>query len=554
MDVGRLTEDQIADLLASDAGAALAAGFLTRPRASSSAESASSRLGSSGRDVGDAVATILFAEDYLRTVQTRWEGGEAAAATSAAPAPAPSKPPTLASPAPPPPDDIKLVELVEVWTESGAEKTAAPAGRKQYINLDEKVDAAKAHREYGRVVQFKARAEWVSGDKSKSLAGQPLYWYSTPGGGNKTGLTGSDAEGFDSAGGAKKTTVSLDAKGWTPVVSFYPSLYGGDEFKVSVTKDGGYKGGMTAGPYKVWRMFWYHVTEMKDGSGGKFDLPAGVTSAFEAGYNTVFAEFIEKTPRTEATHVDNLPTGTNRSDEAKNYFVAGSEAPFKCHIMTIDYAQTDNETKTVEDTLAGLTWTSPDWFFLWKFGGGAHPWKVAAQYQPKNGSFTDIPDAALSTSTLATQPGFKQVKVDLSSVSPAPARPLKIKLQIKVAGPGLALGWGGGSHHLFLCTGALRDSNVAADRDPTQKSDSVHEIGHSLGLVNMPPAPANAHDAWEDTGHTGHCKKPGTVCAMFWQSSTTRLTTFHLEGGKGCHDYLRGQDFSRSVMKDRWRD
>lgn len=529
---------------------------------------------SSGQNFDPEVRRILFGDVQPQHKTRRSGAGGGAAETTTTPTPAASKAPVSARPAAPAPtgtpapsapaerpaptpsasDKIKLVEIVEVWTEAGVEKTAAPAARRQYINLDEKLEAAKVHREYDRVVQLKARAEWVEGDKTKSLAGQSVYWYSTPGGSNKAGLTGANAEGFDSAGGAKKKKESLDAKGWTPIVKFTLSGYGGDEFKVSVTQDPGYTGGISAGPYTVWKKFWYHVTEMKDGAGGKFDLPAAVTSAFEAGYKTVFMEFVEKTPRTEATNVGNLPTAANRSDEAKKYFTTGSEAPFKCHIMTIDYAQTDNETKTVEDTVAGVTWKTPDWFFLWKFGGGTHPWKITAKYRPKDGSWTNIPDSALSASALATQPGFKQVNVDLSSISPAPAVPIKIKLQVKTAGPGVALGWGGGSHHLFLCTGALRDSTVAADRDPTQKSDSVHEIGHALGLVNMPPAAAGAHNAWEDTGHSGHCKKLPTECAMFWQSSTTRLTTFHLAGGKGCHDHLRTQDYSRSVMKDRWKD
>jgi hypothetical protein len=99
----------------------------------------------------------------------------------------------------------------------------------------------------------------------------------------------------------------------------------------------------------------------------------------------------------------------------------------------------------------------------------------------------------------------------------------------------------------------LRDLYIPTDRDPVQKSDSVHEIGHALGLVNLPPASAGAHNAWMDTVHGNHCIQPPTSCAMFWQSSTTRLTTFH-GTDTGCHDYLRKQDFNRAVMKNQWKD
>jgi hypothetical protein len=447
-----------------------------------------------------------------------------------------------------PPGKVKVVELVEVYTDGGAEKTAPLHGRKQYVNLDDKVDSGTAHPEYGRIIQCKARLAWVSGD-AKSLAGEKVYWYCKAGGGNKAGLTGNELEGYDAPGGAKQKMTTTDDKGWTPIVKFHLSLYGGDTFEICATEDAGYAGGRMSGPYAVWRRFWYQVTEMKDGAGGVFDLPVGVTSAFEAGYKTVFMEYEEKTPRNQADHKDNLPSGADRKTEAMKYFSADAHSPFKCHIMTIDYAQTDTELKDLEDTLTGLSWTAPSWLLLWKFGGTL-PWKVTAQYMPSGGSWMNIPHSCISVSTLSTQPGFKRIALDFSKLVPAPATPIKIKLQVKVAGPGVALGWGGGSHHLYLCTGALRDVNVGAGWDPMQRSDAVHEIGHALGLVNMPPAPAHAHDGWEDAAHSHHCNKPPTLCAMWWQSSTTRLTTFHSD----CHDYLRRQDFARSVMKNQWKD
>jgi hypothetical protein len=138
-------------------------------------------------------------------------------------------------------------------------------------------------------------------------------------------------------------------------------------------------------------------------------------------------------------------------------------------------------------------------------------------------------------------------------VTPSAGSPVDIDFRLKCTGPNVYLGWGGGRTHILLCTGALRDINAAADRDPMQSSDTVHEMGHALGLVNMPPSAAGAHNAWHDTVHANHCTKASNECAMFWQSSTTRATTFHSTGGVGCNEHLRTQDFSRSVMKPLWK-
>lgn len=473
-------------------------------------------------------------------------------------------------------EKYKIVELIEVITHNGKEYSVqGPAKKprkppktiqgnikrkdkgvyKQYINLDDKVEKSKAHPEYGRCVRLKARIEWVDKKKKDSLAGKKVYWYSKADSGNKTGLTGNMKEGFDSTGGSLKKEVSTnDEKGWTPVVEFYLSQYGGDKFAVCATDDAAYKGGLKAETYEVWRKLWYQVTEMKDGKGGKFALSPTVTSALEAGYKSVFIVFEEKGARKSATYVGNPATDADLRKEAKKYFVKDSFCPFKCHIMTIDYGKQGSHVITVEDTMASKTWTDPDWKLLWRHGGGTFPWKVSAKDRLSSlfAPWVDIPDANLSVDTHPTQPGFKKVKISFSSVK----APLKIKLKLKVAGPSCCLGWGGGSHHIWLCSGMLRDIYTPGNRDLVQKSDCVHEIGHALGLVNMPPTKAHAHDAWEDTSSAKHCSKPPTNCAMYKHSSTTRLTTFHYDATNknGCHDHLRRQDFSRSVMKNHWKD
>jgi hypothetical protein len=460
-------------------------------------------------------------------------------------------------------DKIHVVEIAEVITFGGTTTRRAVAGRKQYVNLDDQVDTTQAHPEYGRSIKLQARVEWQGGSKFP-LTDQTVYWYSKPGGSNKAGLTDQQKESFDSAGSklVRKSTTNTDAQGWTPAVDFFLSQYGGDTFEVFATEDAGYTGGLKAGTYEVWKKLWYQVTEMKDGNGGVYTLPSQVTTPFEDGYKTVFIEFNEKTPRNQADHIEYLADGTARSNAAKPKFTVDSLTPFKAHIMTVDWSQTGNQQKTFSATLNGTTWTSP-WVLLWRIGGGTFPWKVSLQYRRVPApapaaptAWADIPNSAVSIITHPSQRGFKQIHLDFGSgpITPSATAPVEIKLVVNEAGPNISLGWGGGSHHLFLCTGALQDIDKSDAWNPTQRSDCVHEIGHALGLVNMAPTPAHAHDAWEDTTHSSHCVKTPTTCAMFWQSSTTRATTFHLDGGTGCHDHMRKQDFSRSVLAGQWKD
>jgi len=509
------------------------------------------------------------------------------------------------------------------------------------------------------MIRLKARVEWASGDRSRPLAGKNVYWYAQAGGTNQAGLTGGLRAGFDTAGSAimqRPLPTTTDAQGWTTVVSFYLSGYGGDSFSVHATLNKSHVGGNQAGPYTVWKKFWYQVVEMKNGSGGVFAFPAAVKSAFETGYQTVFIEWTEQAPRVQSAYTANLVDAAARKAAARPHFRSDNLCPFKALIMTCDYSGTGNQRKNVSSTLRAPIWDSSP-IFLWRLGG-ARGWKVSAEYRlanpplwhcnrvsppcashtgaghrcPNGTSYTwhctavgcpthsaptdvcskgpfvcnrvsppcithsspsdrcphlagatwscgastcpghsvatdscgttqpwlNIPDSALSLAGNYSPQGYHHIHVDFTSgpVTPSASNPVEIRLVVLETGPLVSLGWGGGSSALFLCTGSLHDNNVATDWDPIQQSDVVHELGHALGLVNMPPTAPGAHNAWADTVSTPpqpqHCRKPPTQCAMWWQSSTTRLTTFHLDGGTGCHDHLRRQDFSRSVMSGHW--
>jgi len=450
----------------------------------------------------------------------------------------------------------KLIELVHVYkTGSGADwKKSTLDARKQYINLDSKVDGKNDHPEFGRAIWLKARVQWISGDKTKSLAGQHVYWYTEGAKTNNKKLTKVQKGSFDKAGGSlEKKPSTTNKDGWTDPVPFCLSMYGGDKFTIYATSDSGYKAGMKAGPYTVWRKLWFQVSEMAERSSkNRYTLPPAVTKAVVSGYQKAKIEFSEKGPRGKIPHQGNTPT-SDMSKLGKAHFIRDDLIPFKCHLMTCDYGGQTHETKEVKDKLKSATWTSPAYYLLWPHGGSI-PWKLEAKYKSGK-AWKDIPVTNLKTSVNASAPGWQKVHIDFSKgpVSPSAKAPLDVKLKLKCTGPSCYLGWGGGTSHILLCTGMLRDITITADRNPTQRSDAVHEIGHALGLVNMQPAATGAHNAWLDSTHANHCKQPANKCAMYWASSTARLTTFHSIGGTGCNEHLRTQDFSRSVMQPLWK-
>lgn len=145
-------------------------------------------------------------------------------------------------------DSIRLVQLIECYKHGGNWKERNVDSRKQFINLDDQVQKAQFHPEYGRTIWLKARIRWVSGKKD-SLQGKQVYWYSVASNTNKKGLQKAQQESFASAGGGTaKKPYPTDKDGWTDRIPFYLSLYGGDRFSIYATLHSGYKGGLKSGP------------------------------------------------------------------------------------------------------------------------------------------------------------------------------------------------------------------------------------------------------------------------------------------------------------------
>lgn len=485
---------------------------------------------------------------------------------------------------------IKLVELVEVTrvqagsrkvertvggaAGSSAKKTQSTTrtdkltadGRdhyKQYVNLPKRlVPTGAPHPEYGRFVVLRARVEWKDSSCKDSLAKKSVKWRYHHGAvnGRPSDLRTAEKEGFKRAGGPSSIVTQTDAAGWTPPVKFYLSSYGGDKFRVGVRADTDGKGKWSPRKsterYQVWRKLWYQVTEMKDHKGGKLDLPAAVTTALEDGFNTVFIEFEEKAPRKLIDHIGHLHNDEKIDKEAKEHFVKDDLCPFKAHIMTADYAKQPKQRIPIrDDAVTTGFWQSPKYYFAWR--------PDVANYPPVNGKvlahgklWANIPGNKINFKRLATGRGFIAFGVDLSYLRPAPSstKPAKIRLWVTEAGPAPYYGWGGLGQHVILCTGIVRDGNPSGDWDRMQSSDLVHEFGHALGLLNLPPTTRNPHRSWAVPSDLAHCSKPNTTCVMALPSSTTRATTFHYDTTTktGCHVHLRRQDLSKDVLKNHW--
>src|SRR5262249_2501721 len=123
-----------------------------------------------------------------------------------------------------------------------------------------------------------------------------------------------------------------------------------------------------------------------------------------------------------------------------------------------------------------------------------------------------IPDANLSIETHPTLPGWRRIVVTFpASITPTATHPILILLSVRLCR--ISVGGRGGGGNLWLCMGIVRDFFSNTELIVW----SIHETGHNLGLLNMPPAGSHDHDTWEepDAAHKHHCRE--NDCVMYYQ-------------------------------------
>lgn len=453
------------------------------------------------------------------------------------------------------PQTFELAELLEVYTEGGADKTQATGGRKQYINLKSDAEGAdKTHPEYGREIVLKARVKEKSGKTDKLAGIKVVFSFTRTDGAHRTtpvtawdtaDLTDDQKEGY---GGGKTATVTVetDALGWTSKTAFITSMFGGDQFEISAKLDPLTPGATGAAPkktgkYIVWRKFWYQLS-YADG----FTVSDPTTA--EAAYAEVFAE-VSKSNEKQFTKADlpndlqnrtfmkeyMLEQGGGDTDVAvigshnKNQFTTSAKLkqteeaanPIKAHLIICEYQcdpkdastlglfkLTSNGQEIVVDPGTGgpiickpslkpgsKLVVSGEWSrtqFPWNRGG-------------------DVADESIEIKEARTS--LLKVSVDLSKGStgapvPTNGRPVFVKLKVNTAEGFLGESFGKGQ---ILCV--YRPS--ADEGDQGSEEDFNNTIAHEMGhMWNQTPEPAAQPASMKNhplqyVGHGGsgsHCR------------------------------------------------
>ncbi len=461
------------------------------------------------------------------------------------------------NPTPPVVDELVFAEVCEVVTNGKKTELRPPvSSREQYVNLDRQVEPDALRPEHGRVVCLKARIAWKSG-KSSGLEGHEVQWDAIYTPALRKDLRPQDKQGFDSAGsGSSSTLTTTDADGWTPVAHYFLSTYGGEESQLLATLNatGEEK---PAGTYTVWKKFWYQVTEMKRPPSGRFRLGPDATRTFESIYEKAFIRFEETGKRKLATHQPVIEAKA-RHDFGRATFERDGFVPFKSHILMADriFSGDPEEYFITEHEMDAPVWTSSTSFAVREYWDPSMPWIARAKYRIKGRKkWRSLPKKRIKliTDPNSTKPGKdrtrvhprQKVRVDFSTalLKPSPKRKVEIELYVQVHHWS---GFAGDSQHAVVGLGHYGIPQTKKAEEPL--GDLVaHEVAHTLGLLNLPPAGKKAHDAWRESTH-GHCGDKS--CTMSYAKNRAIANSFHIDGGTldGCGDYLRRQDFSRSVM------
>lgn len=242
------------------------------------------------------------------------------------------------------PQQYELLELLESVTRGGKLGTVKGAtgdskhfGRvyqrthkhgtayKQYVNLTkDTAGVAKRLPEQGRSIDLWAKLSWVSGKKTKTLAGKTVKWKATitphPGAGRPaTFNVNSEKPGFGGTNGNLTGTSTTDKDGWAKI-TFHLSQYAGDKFVISAEVDASdseanAKPAKRSKPYVVWRKFWYQITKPHGSS-----VPTPTDSI--AAYKAVGADMVAA--NTTTFRASDVPAPPSRTFYPKGMLKTGS--------------------------------------------------------------------------------------------------------------------------------------------------------------------------------------------------------------------------------------
>lgn len=441
--------------------------------------------------------------------------------------------------------EFEIVEVAEVVMTDGAEQRQNPRGRKQYVNLDANSDPSHPHAEFGRVIKLRVRVAWVSASESRSPGGQPVNWRFVAASGNRGGLTGDDREGFDGPGGAGTKTVTTDDDGWTPIVEFFLSRYGGDEFDVYASLTAASSSADPHfGTYVVWRRLFYDILEMKKADGnGKYELPLAIQSRVKAAFEDVFLELKDTGKRALGDYHDNFED-VEKGFKWADPYCATDEVPLKLHICVVDHATPlggpyGAMQKQIEEDADTPRFRSTSKIYPYDFSG--NPWLIKSEHLDG----TEWKELAAKVTLDGTR-GDRSFIVDFAGTALAPTVNSKVKVRLTYLQAGKYGGWGGSnSLHLLICRGTYEEMMPRANADQQIAVACIHEPGHAMGLVDTAAA-------WHDLAHSAHCTHRS--CTM-WFASTPGNERFHPESvsDPGCRTALRQRNLDKHAMQSAWK-
>ena len=424
-------------------------------------------------------------------------------------------------------DKIRLAEVAEVVTaQDGTDGNQGTVTRKQYVNMP----ARNGDAQYGPQVRLKARVEWEGGSTG-SLAGQTVHFCFTPDSKNRAGMPAKLQAGFATAGTAE-ATATTDDQGWTTIVTFLPSQYGGDVFEVFaslIAKSGGLSGGV----YTVWRRVYYELDCMQRAGGGSY--------SDRADGNKVESKLADAFVSAIPTGKDSAPAHQRMIHEADAAAWAtsirnGSGAPRYFHLVIVDTLGADpGSWKETYNLPAGSnTITLPARSYLLD----ATSWFVSANYSQSNykGAMSECDFTLSESGSPATNDDAFVITVDFSNTPIDPKYPVQLALTFTKwlslsgeqfpTGPATIVGVRGKERYYRASPGDIANAVL---------NTMLHEPGHAMGLApaTLPDGKANGNQ-YPKAG--SHCKALSNGCIMYDTNSTSIVFC------PDCTDGLRGRN------------
>ncbi len=439
-----------------------------------------------------------------------------------------------------------MCRVVEVLADGSEVDIDGGYWRRQYINLGR----TRRHRDYGRVVRLKAQVERVAGDPSWGLWRHAVYWRFNSSGpsstavyGGYTSLPGSMKAGFGTGHQGTRMTTT-DAQGWTGEVDFYLGKYGGDEFSVWVSEQRT-TGGLRAGKYHVWRRVYCELECMRRSNTGTYANRAQFARV-QAAYRPQFVDL-------RSAGADSRPAHRRM---LRDTYVDSWAAPMRHRSTTgwrryvefffIDTIAWDvaNQSETVQIRSNPVTLNFTGYLLDHEtpVSGDGSTWFRSATGRQGTTS-RNIPRSKFTLGWTADPTDRFTVRVDLtgcgfnlSNLSSAPVR-VTINFRSWTEGSGLSTG-----PRIYMGV-RFKERDHAAQAADRCLNTTIHELGHSLGLVPSVLPDGSTNSTYVRTTGGPHCNYGTDDCVMY--ASNTAITAFC----GNCKDCLKGRDMSRLPIR-----